>query len=86
MTMIEIPAAIPELAKAMTPTWILITVLFILPVVIGQMLILALAFRNSKSKRLGAMYLIVVLMDILQVLFIVGLWVFRELIIKISFV
>ena len=82
----DIPTTVQELAKASTPTWILITILFALPIVVRHILILALAFRNSNTKRLGVMYLIVCLTDIIQLAFIAGLWIFKELIIKISFI
>ena len=82
----EIPSDIPELAGALTPTFILFTVAVLLPIAIRHILIIALALRKAQGKRLGSMYLTVCLTDILAVVLIIAVWIFRELVIALSFV
>ena len=84
--MIPIPTTVEELAKAMTPTWILITLGILIFLVARHILILAVAFKHRKEKRLGVQYLITFVTDLLTLGFIALMWVFRELVIKISFI
>jgi len=84
--MIQIPDTVKELAGAMTPTWLFIFVGLAIILIARHILILAVAFRHNKSKRLGILYFIVLITDILTVGFLIALWQFRDLIVKISFI
>ncbi len=84
--MMQIPTTVEELAKAMTPTWILITLGILIFMVARHILILTVAFKNRKEKRLGVQYLITFVTDLLTLAIIALMWVFRELVIKISFI